>query len=453
MLGRRLGWFEMDAFIFTKHLLGKKTILHFPNQRQATHCTVGPRISLAPPETPVTHAYIFEALRTPRGKGKKDGSLHEVKPVNLLAGLLTELQLRMQFDTALVDDVVMGIVSPVGEQGSVLPKVAALKAGWDFQCAGVQINRFCASGLEAVNMAAQKVASGWEDLVVAGGVESMSRVAMGSDGGAWAQDPETNMATDFMPQGIGADLIATLDGFSRADVDAFALESQRRAAAAQAAGHFKRSIVPVRDAIGQVILAEDEFIKPHTTLEGLASLRASFEQAGAMGFDAVALKRYPQVERVQHVHHAGNASGIVDGAAAVLVGSEAMGKRYGWQPRARVVATALSGADPTIMLTGPAPAARKALAKAGLQIEDIDLFEVNEAFAAVPMRFMKELQVPHQIVNVNGGAIAMGHPLGATGAMILGTLIDELHRQNLRYGLATLCVGGGMGIATIVERV
>jgi acetyl-CoA C-acetyltransferase len=401
----------------------------------------------------MTHAFVYEALRTPRGKGKKDGSLHEVKPIDLLAGLLRELQQRQKFDTARVDDVVMGIVSPVGEQGSVLPKVAALKAGWDFRCSGVQINRFCASGLEAVNLAAQKVASGWEDLVVAGGVESMSRVAMGSDGGAWAQDPETNMATDFMPQGIGADLIATLEGFGRDDVDRYALESQRRAAAARAAGYFKRSLVPVCDAVGITILEEDEFIKPHTTLDGLASLKASFEQAGAMGFDAVALKRYPQVERVAHVHHAGNSSGIVDGAAAVLVGNEAIGKAHGWQPRARIVATALSGADPTIMLTGPMPAARKALAKAGLSIDQIDLFEVNEAFAAVPMRFMKELGVPHDKVNVNGGAIAMGHPLGATGAMILGTLIDELHRRQLRYGLATLCVGGGMGIATIVERV
>ena len=401
----------------------------------------------------MTHAFIFDAIRTPRGKGKADGSLHEVKPVNLLAGLLSALQERMQFDTALVDDVVMGIVSPVGDQGAVLPKVAALKAGWDFRCAGVQINRFCASGLEAVNMAAQKVASGWEDLVVAGGVESMSRVAMGSDGGAWAQDPQTNMATDFMPQGIGADLIATLSGFSREDVDAYALRSQQRAHAAQQAGYFERSVVPVLDNIGQVILAQDEFIKPHTTLAGLAALRPSFEQMGAMGFDAVALKRYPQVERVHHVHHAGNASGIVDGAAAVLVGNEAVGQRYGWAPRARVVATALSGADPTIMLTGPMPAARKALAKAGLHIDQIDLFEVNEAFAAVPMRFMVELGVPPEKVNVNGGAIALGHPLGATGAMILGTLIDELHRRGLRYGLATLCVGGGMGIATIVERV
>ncbi|MDO8374579.1 MAG: acetyl-CoA C-acetyltransferase [Polaromonas sp.] len=401
----------------------------------------------------MTEAFIYDAIRTPRGKGKKDGSLYEVKPVNLLAGVLTELQRRNGFDTAQVDDVVMGVVSPIGEQGSVIAKVAALKAGWDFRASGVQINRFCASGLEAVNLAAQKVRSGWEELVVAGGVESMSRVPIGSDGGAWAQDPETNSATAFVPQGIGADLIATIEGFSRADVDAFALESQKRATQARAAGYFDRSVVPVKDFLDQTILAQDEFIKPHTTLEGLASLRPAFEQMGGMGFDQVALTRYPQVERIHHVHHAGNSSGIVDGAAAVLVGSEAAGKIHGLTPRARIVAAALSGADPTIMLTGPMPAARKALAKAGLGVDQIDLFEVNEAFAAVVMRFMKEMKVPHDKVNVNGGAIAMGHPLGATGAMILGTLIDELHRRKLRYGLATLCVGGGMGIATIVERI
>ena len=401
----------------------------------------------------MTEAYVFDALRTPRGKGKKDGTLHEVKPIDLLVGLLTELQARHRFDTAAVDDVVMGIVSPVGEQGSVLPKVAALKAGWDFRCAGVQVNRFCASGLEAVNLAAQKVRSGWEDLVVAGGVESMSRVPIGSDGGAWAQDPATNSETLFVPQGIGADLIATLDGYTRADVDAFALESQRRATAARAAGYFKNSVVPVRDFIGQTILAEDEFIKPHTTLEGLGALKASFEQLGGMGFDAVALQRYPQVERIHHVHHAGNSSGIVDGAAAVLIGNEAAAKAHGLTPRARIVATALSGADPTIMLTGPVPAAKKALARAGMTIDQIDLFEVNEAFAAVPMRFMRELGVPHDKVNVNGGAIAMGHPLGSTCAMFFVTLIDERHRRGQRYGLATLCVGGGMGIATIVERI
>jgi acetyl-CoA C-acetyltransferase len=401
----------------------------------------------------MTEAFIYDAIRTPRGKGKKDGSLYEVKPVNLLAGVLTELQRRNDFDTSLVDDVVMGVVSPIGEQGSVIAKVAALKAGWDFRASGVQINRFCASGLEAVNMAAHKVRSGWEDLVVAGGVESMSRVPIGSDGGAWAQDPETNSATGFVPQGVGADLIATLEGFTRADVDAFAMESQKRAAKAREAGYFNGSVVPVKDFLDQTILAQDEFIKPHTTLEGLASLRPAFEQMGGMGFDQVALTRYPQVERIHHVHHAGNSSGIVDGAAAVLVGSEAAGKTHRLTPRARIVAAALSGADPTIMLTGPMPAARKALAKAGLTTDQIDLFEVNEAFAAVVMRFMKEMKVPHDKVNVNGGAIAMGHPLGATGAMILGTLIDELHRRKLRYGLATLCVGGGMGIATVVERI
>jgi acetyl-CoA C-acetyltransferase len=401
----------------------------------------------------MSEALVYDAVRTPRGKGKKDGSLHEVKPVDLLVCVLAELQRRSGFDTAEVDDVVMGCVSPIGEQGACIAKTAVIKAGWDARCAGVQINRFCASGLEAVNLAAQKVRSGWEDLVVAGGVESMSRVPIGSDGGPWAQDPQTSFETAFVPQGIGADLIATLEGFCREDVDAFALESQRRAARAREAGFFDHSVVPVKDAIGQVILAHDEFIKPQTTLEGLASLKPSFDQLGAMGFDAKAIARYPQVERIAHVHHAGNSSGIVDGAAAVLIGSEAKGRAFGLTPRARIVATALSGADPTIMLTGPMPAARKALAKAGLSVDQIDLFEVNEAFAAVPMKFMRELGVPHEKVNVNGGAIALGHPLGATGAMILATLIDELHRRKLRYGLATLCVGGGMGIATIVERV
>jgi len=401
----------------------------------------------------MTEAFVYDAIRTPRGKGKKDGSLYEVKPVNLLAGVLTELQRRNDFDTAKVDDVVMGVVSPVGDQGAVIAKVAALKAGWDFTCSGMQINRFCASGLEAVNLAAQKVRSGWEELVVAGGVESMSRVPLGSDGGAWAMDPETSSATGFVPQGIGADLIATLEGFSRQDVDAFALESQKRATQARASGYFDRSIVPVKDFLDQVILAQDEFIKPQTTLEGLASLKPAFEQMGGMGFDQLALTRYPQVERIHHVHHAGNSSGIVDGAAAVLIGSEAAGKAHGFTPRARIVSAALSGADPTIMLTGPMPAARKALAKAGLTIDQIDLFEVNEAFAAVVMRFMKEMKVPHDKVNVNGGAIAMGHPLGATGAMLISTVIDELHRRQLRYGMVTLCVGGGMGIATIVERI
>ena len=401
----------------------------------------------------MSHAMVFDAVRTPRGKGKRDGSLHSVKPVDLLGGLLNQLQARHDFDTAEVDDVVMGCVSPVGEQGSVLPKTALLKAGWDVRVSGVQINRFCASGLEAVNLAAQKVASGWEDLVIAGGVESMSRVPMGSDGGAWAQDPATNAATGFTPQGIGADLIATMSGWDREAVDQFALTSQHRAAAAQAQGLFDRSVLPVLDDIGMPVLERDEFIKPRTTLEGLASLKASFAELGKMGFDAVALARYPQVERINHVHTAGNSSGIVDGAAAVIIGSEAKGKALGLTPRGRIVATALSGADPTIMLTGPMPAARKVLAKAGLTIDDIDLFEVNEAFAAVPMRFMHELHVPHEKVNVNGGSIALGHPLGATGAMLVGTLLDELERRKLKRGLITLCVGGGMGIATIIERV
>ncbi len=400
----------------------------------------------------MSEAMIFEALRTPRGKGKRDGSLYEVKPVSLIAGLLRELQRRHDFDTAEVEDVVLGCVTPVGEQGGCIAKTAALAAGWHWNVAGVQLNRFCASGLEAVNLAAQKVRSGWEDLVVAGGVESMSRVPMGSDGGAWAQDPETSLTTQFIPQGISADLLATLEGFTRDDVDAYALESQKRAGAARDAGRFDRSVAAVHDAIGQPVLERDEFLKPHTTKDALAALKLSFADLGAMGFDTVAQRKYPQVERINHVHTAGNSSGIVDGAAAVLIGSEAKGKALRLTPRARVVATALAGSDPTIMLTGPMPAARKALKKAGLTLDQIDLFEVNEAFAAVPMRFMKELGVPHEKVNVNGGAIALGHPLGATGAMILGTLLDELERRKLRYGLATLCVGGGMGIATIIER-
>jgi acetyl-CoA C-acetyltransferase len=398
-------------------------------------------------------AFIYDAVRTPRGRGKSDGALHEVTALNLASQALGALKERNKLDPKLIDDVVLGCVDPVGEAGGDIARVAAIMAGFGNEVPGVQINRFCASGLEATNMAAAQVMSGQSQAAIGGGVESMSRVPIGADGGAWAQDPETNSATLFVPQGIGADLIATLEGFSRADVDAFALESQQRAARARAAGYFANSVVPVKDFLGQTILGEDEFIKPQTTLEGLASLKPAFDQLGAMGFDAVALQRYPQVERIRHVHHAGNSSGIVDGAAAVLVGSEAAGKTHGLKPRARIVAAALSGADPTIMLTGPMPATRKALAKAGLTVDQIDLFEVNEAFAAVVMRFMKEMKVPHDKVNVNGGAIAMGHPLGATGAMILGTLVDELHRRKLRYGLATLCVGGGMGIATIIERI
>ncbi|OFA00887.1 acetyl-CoA C-acetyltransferase [Duganella sp. HH101] len=400
----------------------------------------------------MTEAYVYEAIRTPRGKGKKDGSLHSVKPITLLSGLMRELQSRHKLDTALIDDVVLGCVTPVGDQGADIAKIAALAAGWDWKVAGVQLNRFCASGLEAVNLAAQKVRSGWEDLVVAGGVESMSRVAMGSDGGAWALDPETSLNTDFLPQGIGADLIAMLDGYTREQVDAYAMRSQQKAAAARAGGRF-RSVVPVCDQNGVLILAEDEFIKPNTTIATLSGLKPSFEAAGKLGFDSVALRKYPQLERIDHIHTAGNSSGIVDGAALALIGSKAAGNRLGLKPRARVLATAVTGTDPTIMLTGPAPAARKALAKAGLDIADIDLFEVNEAFASVVMRFMTELGVPEEKVNVNGGAIALGHPLGATGCMLLGTLLDELEARELKRGLITLCVGGGMGIATIIERV
>lgn len=401
----------------------------------------------------MSEAYIIDAIRTPRGKGKKDGSLHEVKPISLLTTLLNELKERHNLDTSQVDDIVLGCVTPIGDQGADIAKTAAIAAGWDNDVAGVQINRFCASGLEAVNLAAQKVRSGWEDLVVAGGVESMSRVPMGSDGGPWALDPETNMACDFIPQGIGADLIATIDGYSRADVDQFAEQSQKKAAAAQANGYFDKSIIPVKDKAGVVILDKDEFIKPTTTAEGLSALKPSFATMGQIGFDAIALQKYPEVGSVNHVHHAGNSSGIVDGAAIVLLASEQAVQQQNLKPRAKVLATALVGADPTIMLTGPAPAARKALAKAGLTIDDIDLFEVNEAFAAVVMHFINEMKVDPAKVNVNGGAIAMGHPLGATGAMILGTLLDELERQGKKRGLATLCVGGGMGIATIIELV
>lgn len=401
----------------------------------------------------MSEAYIIDAIRTPRGKGKKDGSLHEVKPISLLTTLLNELKERHNLDTSQVDDIVLGCVTPIGDQGADIAKTAAIAAGWDNDVAGVQINRFCASGLEAVNLAAQKVRSGWEDLVVAGGVESMSRVPMGSDGGPWALDPETNMACDFIPQGIGADLIATIDGYSRADVDQFAEQSQKKAAAAQANGYFDKSIIPVKDKAGVVILDKDEFIKPTTTAEGLSALKPSFATMGQIGFDAIALQKYPEVGSVNHVHHAGNSSGIVDGAAIVLLASEQAVQQQNLKPRAKVLATALVGADPTIMLTGPAPAARKALAKAGLIIDDIDLFEVNEAFAAVVMHFINEMKVDPAKVNVNGGAIAMGHPLGATGAMILGTLLDELERQGKKRGLATLCVGGGMGIATIIELV
>ncbi|WP_419711310.1 acetyl-CoA C-acetyltransferase [Pseudomonas sp. NFX224] len=400
----------------------------------------------------MTQALIFDALRTPRGKGKADGALHSVKPVNLVAGLLTALQQRTALDTSQVDDVVLGCVTPIGDQGSDIAKTATQVADWDVCVAGVQINRFCASGLEAVNLGAMKVRSGFEDLVVVGGVESMSRVPMGSDGGAWALDPETNLHSHFTPQGVGADLIATLEGFSRQDVDAYALHSQQKAARARTDGSFNKSLVPVQDQNGIILLDHDEFIRAESTLEGLGKLKASFEMMGQMGFDATALRVYSHVERINHVHTPGNSSGIVDGAALMLIGSEAKGRALGLQPRARIVATAVTSTDPTIMLTGPAPATRKALAKAGLRVEDIDLFEVNEAFASVVLKFIKDMAVDPTKVNVNGGSIAMGHPLGATGCAILGTLLDELENRRLRYGLATLCVGGGMGIATIIER-
>ncbi len=401
----------------------------------------------------MTEAYIIDAIRTPRGKGKKDGSLYEVKPISLLTTLLNELKDRHQLDTSKVDDIVLGCVTPIGDQGADIAKIAAIAAGWDNDVAGVQINRFCASGLEAVNLAAQKVRSGWEDLIVAGGVESMSRVPMGSDGGAWVFDPETNIATNFVAQGIGADLIASIDGYTREDVDAFAEQSQKKAAYAQTLGYFDCSIIPVKDKAGVTILAKDEFIKPNTTVESLSTLKPSFASMGQMSFDAIALQKYPEVGAISHVHHAGNSSGIVDGAALVLLASEKAVKEQNLKPRAKVLATALVGTDPTIMLTGPVPAAKKALEKAGLKLDDIDLFEVNETFAAVVLRFIHELNIDPAKVNVNGGAIALGHPLGATGAMILGTLLDELERQGKKRGLATLCVGGGMGIATIIELV
>ncbi|UUY04022.1 acetyl-CoA C-acetyltransferase [Svornostia abyssi] len=402
-----------------------------------------------------TDAYVFDAIRTPRGKGKHNGSLHGTKPVDLVVGLMHETLIRNdQLDPNRVDDVVLGVVSPVGDQGADIAKTAALKAGLPDTVAGVQLNRFCASGLEAVNIAAQKVASGWEDLVFAGGVESMSRVPMGSDGGAWAMDPETAYDTSFVPQGVSADLIATVEEFSREDVDAYAARSQELASTAQAEGRFKKSVVPVKDINDQIVLDHDEFIRPGTTVETLGNLKPSFEVMGEMGgFDAVALQKYHWVEKINHVHTPGNSSGIVDGASLVTIGNEKTGNELGLTPRARILATAVSGADATIMLTGPAPASKKALAKAGITVDQLDLVEINEAFAAVVLRFVKDMGLDMEKVNVNGGAIAMGHPLGATGGMILGTIIDELERTGGRYGLCTLCVGGGMGIATVLERI
>lgn len=403
----------------------------------------------------MAEAFVYDHIRTPRGKGKAAGALHEVKPVDLVVGLLDEVRTRNPgLDPARVDDVVLGVVSPIGEQGGDIAKTAALAAGYPDTVAGVQLNRFCASGLEAVNQAAGRIRGGMEDLILAGGVESMSNVPMGSDGGAWASDPATAFKAGFVPQGIGADLIATVEGWSRDDVDAYAAESHHRAAKAWANGYFADSVIPVKDLNGLTVLDHDELIRPDTSPEGLAGLKPSFADLGRdAGFDDVALEKYHWLERINHVHHAGNSSGIVDGAALMAIGTEEIGSELGLTPRARIVSMAVSGADPVIMLTGPAPAARKALAKAGLETKDIDLFEINEAFAAVAMRFMRDMGISHEITNVNGGAIAMGHPLGATGAMILGTLIDELARRDLKRGLATLCVGGGMGIATIVELV
>jgi len=398
-----------------------------------------------------TEAYIYDYVRTPRAKGKAGGGLNTVKPITLLAGLMTAIQQRNNLDTSLVDDIVIGCVAPVDDQGSDIARLASIYAGWDEDTPGVQVDRFCASGFETVNTAAMKIRSGWEDLVVAGGVESMSRVPMMSSGGAWANDPETAMKVQYVPQGIGADTIATIEGFSREDVDRFAMTSHHRAAAAIKAGYFKNTIVPVRDQNGFLICDTDELVRADSSMETLGKLKASFQASGDLGFDVIVQNKY-DLPSINHVHTPGNSSGIVDGAALLLLGSEAMGKRLGLKPKGRVVATAVVGSDPCIMLTGPMPATRKALQKAGLSIEDIDLFEVNEAFASVTMKFAKEMGVSFDKINVNGGSIAMGHPLGATGSMLIGAVLDELARRGLRYGLCTACVGAGMGIATIVER-
>ncbi len=402
----------------------------------------------------MTECFVYDTVRTPRGKGKKDGSLHEVTALELSTQTLKAIRDRNNLDTSLIDDVVLGCVDPVGEQGSDIARIAALNADYAESVAGVQINRFCASGLEATNMAAGQIMAGQSDMTIGGGVESMSRVGMGASGGSWSVDPNIAFKSYFSPQGIGADLIATMDGFSRDDVDAYAVESQKRAANAWKNGYFKKSVVPVKDILGQTILDHDEHMRPDASMQSLASLKASFEQLGEFaGFDAVAQQRYPQVEKLNHVHHAGNSSGIVDGAAAVLLGTKEAGKSAGLKPRARIRAFASIGSEPAIMLTGPSYVTEKVLKRAGMTTKDIDLFELNEAFASVVLRFMKKLDIPHEKVNVNGGAIAMGHPLGATGAMILGTVLDELERRNLSTALVTLCVGAGMGTATIIERV
>ncbi len=403
----------------------------------------------------MTDAFIYDAVRTPRGKGRKDGALHEVTPTRLAVSALQAIRDRNKLDTTLVDDVVLGCVMPIGEQGANIARTAAVMAGFSETVAGVQVNRFCASGLEATNMAAAQVMSGQSQAVIGGGVESMSRVPMGSDGGSWPVDPAVAMPMYFVPQGISADLIATKYGFSRDDVDAYAVESQKRAKSAWDKGYFKKSVVAVKDQNGVEILNHDEYMRPQTTMQSLASLEPSFKMHGEVmpGFDAVAMQRYPEVEKITHVHHAGNSSGIVDGASAILLGTKEFGERAGLKPRARIRAFASIGSEPTIMLTGPAPASEKALKRAGMSVKDIELYELNEAFAAVVLRYMQKLGIPHDKMNVNGGAIAMGHPLGATGAMILGTLLDEMERRGLATGLATLCIGAGMGTATIIERV
>ena len=403
----------------------------------------------------MVEAFIYDAVRTPRGKGRKDGALHEVTPVRLAVTALEALRDRNNLDTSTVDDVVLGCVAPIGEQGADIARTAAVMANYSETVSGVQINRFCASGLEAVNMASAQVMSGQSQAAIGGGVESMSRIPMGSDGGAWAVDPAVAMPMYFVPQGISADLLATKYGFSRDDVDAYAVESQKRAKAAWDAGYFKKSIVAVKDQNGVEILAHDEHMRPTTTMQTLAALEPSFKMQGESmpGFDAVAMQRYPEVERIKHMHHAGNSSGIVDGAAGVLIGNKEFGERNGLKPRARIKGFASIGSEPTIMLTGPAPSTEKVLARLGMKTTDIDLYELNEAFAAVVLRYMQKLDIPHDKMNVNGGAIAMGHPLGATGAMILGTLLDELERRGKGTGLATLCIGGGMGVSTVIERV
>jgi acetyl-CoA C-acetyltransferase len=405
-------------------------------------------------ENPMPDAFIYDHVRTPRGRGKADGALHEVTALNLAAQVLGAVRDRNQLDTGLVDDVVLGCVDPVGEAGGDIARAAALVAGYGDSVPGVQINRFCASGLDAVNFAAAEIMSGQHEMTVGGGVESMSRVGIGASGGAWALDPSIAVPTYFLPQGISADLIATRYGFSRDDVDAYAVESQKRAATAWNEGRFKQSVMPVKDVNGLTILAKDEHMRPSTTMQSLAQLQPSFTQMGEMyGFDAVAVQSHPEIEKVEHVHHAGNSSGIVDGAAAVLIGSKKAGRRAGLTARARVKAFANIGSEPSIMLTGPIDVTRKVLKKAGMTLDDIDLVELNEAFASVVLRYMQAFDLDHAKMNVNGGAIAMGHPLGATGAMILGTVLDELERRDLSTALITLCIGAGMGTATIIERV